>query len=169
MGMQDADLDKFEKALKLLAKRFRKRIDDDEIMHYFVHLSKYHVDTVCWVIDYWTHNNAHKKFPTEGELIKSIRTQSSQAYIEEKKIDHEREIRLKELENEYTLVCKQICANQSNSKFMSHPIMRKLMAKNSEVVKKLNRDYSAYKTELTNVQLYNKLNEIRRKLSNLVI
>ena len=165
MGMVDADLERFDKTLRLLAKRLGRKIDDEVVKHYFLHLNKYHIDTVCFVIDYWTHNPNNKKFPTEGELIVVIKRHSTTEYAKEQKIDVDKTRKLKELEDEFTLICKQICANQASGQFATHPIMKRLLAKNTETTYHLERDYSAYKTDLTNEQLYEKQMLIRRKIS----
>lgn len=74
--------------------------------------------------------------------------------------------RIRELEDEFTRICKQACANGVDYKILSMvPGLKKLMEKDTLVANELLKDYSSYKTSLTNKELHEKQRKISAEIS----
>lgn len=166
--MQGTDIEEFEIELRILADSYSKPLSDGLVRSYFNHLRKYHFETVRYILRNWTLNPAHhKKFPVPGEIVEVVKASSSKEYAKKSEEVHEIAKKIEVLESEFTLICKQICANSDAGNFVNHPLMRSLMQKDSRVIEQLRKDYSAYKTSLTNDELYFKQREISKKIADL--
>lgn len=164
-----SDLIRFESEMEILAEIYSKRLSEATIKHYFLSLSKFHIDTILYIIRNWTLNTYHRKFPLVGELVAAVKSSSSTERAKEQKIDQEFSRKIEELEKSFTLISKQICANGINIKYlMNNASMKRLIAFNGKAAQEINKDYSFYKTELSTEELYNQQENVRKKISDLM-
>lgn len=167
--MLDSEYELFVDEIKLLAERLPKSLSARLIEAYFDTLKKYDLSTVRFVMRNWPKRSGNRKFPNESELRDAVKGNSTREYAKTQDEDLNKQRQLEELEKEFTLICKQICANGVNTKdLIKYPAMKRLMQLNGKTAQELNRDYNAYKTDLTTDQLYDKQNELRRKMSDLL-
>lgn len=160
------DTHEFLKELNKLGKVYGKKIDPDVAEYYY--MACYHYTLVKIQRAFSIIGESFTKFPKPAEVKEFLKTLNKDSSAE-RIVNDEKTKLIKNLEDEFTLISKQICANGINvSSLMKNPAMRRLMQVNGKAAKELNRDYSAYKTNLSNEQLLDKQRKIGIKINEIM-
>lgn len=166
--MHDIDYEQFVEELSLLSERLPKKLTSKLVESYFNTLKKFHISEVLFILEHWPKHPAHKRFPLESELLMALKAVSTQEMEVKSQITDEKRKKLRELEDRYTHICKNICAN-SNFDIMKSSKFANLANDDNLISKFTFMDYSAYKTSYTTDELYAKLEQIRNEISEILM
>lgn len=156
----------FLKELTKVAKAFEKKLDPERAQYYYMACYHYPLPKIIRAFDII--GETFTKFPKPAEVKEFLKTLNKDS-PQERIVNEEKEKLLKELEDEFTLISKQICANGINvNSLMKNPAMRRLMQVNGKAAQELNRDYITYKTSFTNIELLDKQRKVSMKISDLM-
>lgn len=167
MVMEHDEREQFNALIKPLAEIHGKKLSDAATKFYFMALFKFALDVIAR--SFKVIGETFQRFPRPVEMKLFVEKFGRTAAMPLGLLPVQLS-RLKELEDEWTLTCKQICANHPVGHLISHPIARKMLENNidSPVLAELTRDYSAYKSDLTDKQLFDRQKEIRRQIADVM-